>query len=115
MQIQSFTNQPSYKGKLNYEKGTTTKLTKYTPGPLWRKFKDIASLVSAKPYNVFIMKNLQNDEFYNIAANKSLQEAKKIKEYSVKVKSNAMVDSIVSAAQDAMEMYEKFIAKNIKG
>ena len=115
MQIQPVTSHTNFNGKLIFEPGTTTKLTKYTPDPLWRKFKEVSALVSKKPYNVYISKNKQDADFYNIAANKNLKSAQNIKEYTVKVKSNTMVDSVVDAAREAMDMYEKYIAKNIKG
>ena len=115
MQIQPVNYQPNFNGKVVFEKGITTNLEKYTSEPLMKKFKEVADLVTEKPYDVFIMKDLQNDEFYSVAANKSIEEAKNIKEYSVKIKSNAFVDSVVSAAQDAMDMYEKYILKHIKG
>lgn len=115
MQIRPVTSQPNFNGKVVFEKGLTTNIAKYTSEPLMKKFKQVATLVSDKPYNVFIMKDLQNDEFYNVAANKSIAEAKNIKEYSVKIKSNAFADSIVSAVEEAMEMYEKYILKTVKG
>jgi hypothetical protein len=115
MQVQPITNQPNFSGKVVFEKGTMSNIDKYASEPLMKKFKEVATLVSEKPYDVFIMRDLQNDEFYNIAANKTITEAKNIKGYSVKIKSNAFADSIVSAAQDAMEMYEKYILKSVKG
>lgn len=115
MQIHPVTNQPNAKGKLVLEKNTALKLSQNAPVQLYKKFKNIADLVSEKPYNVYIMKNAGNDEFYNIAVNKSLEEAKTVKEYSVKVKSNAFTDSILDAVQDAIDMFEKYISKNIKG
>ena len=115
MQIHPVTNQPNAKGKLVFENGAALKLSQNAPTQLYRKFKNVAELVSEKPYNVYIMKDKENDEFYNIAVNKSLEDAKKVKEYSVKVKSNAFAESIVDAVQDAIDMFEKYISKNIKG
>ena len=115
MQIQPVNYQPNFNGKVVFEKGTTTDMGKYTSEPIVKKFKEVATMVSEKPYDIFIMKDLLNDEFYSVAANKSIEEAKKIKEYSVKIRANAFADSIVSAAQDAMEMYENYISKTVKG
>ena len=115
MQIQPVNYQPNFNGKVVFENGTTTNMKKYTSEPLIKKFKEVATLVSEKPYDVFIMNDTQKDDFYSIAANKSIEDAKKIKEYSVKIRANAFADSIVSAAQDAMEMYEKYISKTVKG
>ena len=115
MQIQPITNQPNFNGKLVFEQGVTNGLTNVKYGQLLRKIKDVATIVSAKPYDIFVMKDSQSGDFYRMAANKSIEAAKNIKEYSVKVKSNAMVDSFVSAALDAIDMYEKYISKNLKG
>ena len=107
-------NQPNFNGKIVFEKGTTETLTKSVSDSLWRKYDEINSLLAEKPYDVFISQNKQNSQFYDIAANKSFEEAQKIKEYTVKVQVDVIKDSIVAAAKDAMDMYEKFIAKNIK-
>jgi len=115
MQTQPVTNQTNFNGRIIFEKGTTTELTKYTPDPIWRKYLEIAAMVKNKSYDIFIMKDKNNEGFYNISANKSIEDAKKVKEYSVRVKSDVIKDSIVNAAQDAIDMYEKFIAKNCKG
>ena len=49
----------------------------------------------------------------NIGIN--LESAKKVKEYTVKVQSSIMLESVVDAAKDAMDIYEKYISKVIKG
>ena len=115
MQIQPITNQPNVKGKVVFEPKTTYELTKDMPRALCRKFKDVATLVSGKPYDIFVSRNAQDPRFYDIAANKTLEEAQKVKEYTVKIQSDIMLASVVDAAKDAMEMYENFIAKSIKG
>lgn len=115
MLIQPVDNQPNFNGKLVLAKGS---FLANEPAELYSmraKLKEIASLVANKPYDVFISRNKDNPEFFDVAANKTLQEAQKIKEYSVKVRSNTMLASVVDAAKDAMDMYEKFIAKNFKG
>ena len=115
MQIQSVTNQPSFSGKVVFEPGTTAQLTKFMPEQVHKKLKEIATLVAEKPYDIFISKNAQDPSFYNIAANKSFKEAQKVKEYTVKIQSSILAASVIDAAKDAMEMYEKYIAKGIKG
>lgn len=115
MQILPITNQPNYKGKLVLDKGTAAISDYMTPQQMGAKFKEIAEVVANKPYDVFISQNKDNPSFYDIAANKTLTDAKKISEYTVKVKSNTLAESVVDAAHEAMEMYEKFIAKGIKG
>ena len=113
MQIQNVTNQPNFRGKVVFEPVTTKELTTSVPESLWYKYKYITTLISEKPYDLFISRNKQNPDFYNIAANRSLEEANKIKEYTVKVKFNAFAESIIDAAKDAMNMYEKYIQKGI--
>ena len=115
MQVQKIKHQPNFTGKIVFEKETTTQLTRYASDPLWRKFKEVATLVSEKPYDIFISRNKQNFDFYDIAANKTFEEAQKVKEYTVKIQSSIMQASIVDAAKDAMEMYEKYISKKIRG
>lgn len=115
MQIQPVASQPNFEGKVVFEPGTTTQLTKYMPNQLWRKFKQVATLVAEKPYDIFISSNKQAVDFYDVAANKTFEDAQKIKEYTVKVESKAMAESIIEAAKEAMDMYEKYIAKGIKG
>jgi hypothetical protein len=115
MLIQSVGNQTNFNGKLVLTKGTFPVNETAELYSMSTKFKEIASLVANKPYDVFISRNKDNPEFFDVAANKTLQEAQKIKEYSVKVRSNTMLASVVDATKDAMDMYEKFIAKNFKG
>lgn len=114
MQIQPITNQPSFNGKVVYNKGNGRE-TFYISRQLSIKFKEIANLVKDKDYDLFVFENKQNPEFYDVAANKTLEQAKAVKEYTVKVKTDIMPESIVDAAKEAMDMYEKFIAKGIKG
>lgn len=116
MQVQPITNQPKFNGKLvidNSVRSNVNELLKQHQ--LIPKFKEISCLVQDKPYDMFIFRNLENPDFYYIAANKTEQQAKEIKEYTVKVRSDIMLASIVDAAKDAIEMYEKFISKSIKG
>ena len=114
MQIQPITNQPNYKGKLVFEKETTREIASNATEELTRQYKKISAMVKDKSYDIFISRNRQNPNFYNVSANKTLNEALKVKEYTVKVQVGAMPTSFVDAAKDAMEMYEKYIAKGIK-
>ena len=111
MHIQPITNQPKFNGKVVFEKGTTTNFVQDMRNPLWQKIKEIATIVESKPYDIFISKSKQTPDFYEVSANKTLEEAQKIKEYTVKVKSNAIVESIVDASKEAIDMYEKYIKK----
>ena len=115
MQIQPITNQPKFNGKVIFENGTTNQLSNYMVGPLSQKFKEVATLVEKKPYDLFILKNKRNKDFFDVAANESLEKAKKVKEYTVSIQSSIMLASIVDAAKDAMNMYEKYISKSVKG
>ena len=115
MQIQPVASQPSYRGKLHLEPGISKNMSKVVPQTIWTKLKDVAALVSNKPYDLFISQNKQNPEFFDVAANKSFKEAQKVKEYTVKIQNSIMAASIVDAAKDAMDMYEKYISKTIKG
>ena len=112
MHIQPVTNQPNYKGKLVIKAGKTSLVSDTL---LESKFKQITTMIQDKPYDLFLFQNKQNPDFYNVAANKSLKNAKQVKEYTVKVQKDIMPTSIIDAAKDAMNMYEKFIAKGIKG
>ncbi len=111
MHIQPITNQPNYKGKLVIRSGASSLANDAVLGS---KFKQIASMIQDKPYDIFLFQNKQNPDFYNIAANKSLKDARQVKEYTVKVQKDIMPTSIIDAAKDAMNIYEKFIAKGIK-
>lgn len=115
MRIQPVTQQPNFKGRVVFERGTTAELTKFMPDSLLQKIKTVASIIQEKPYDMYISRNKQNSNFYNVAANKSFKEAEKIKEYTVKVRSDIFAESILDAAKEAMEMYEKYISKGIKG
>ena len=115
MLIQPVDSQPNFNGKLVVDKGVFPVNKSAELYSMSAKFKEIASLVANKPYDVFISRSKENSEFFNIAANKTFAKAQEIKEYSVKIHSNTMLTSVVDAAKDAMEMYEKFIAKNFKG
>ncbi len=116
MHIQPITtNQPSYKGKVIFEKdimqGFATLPTEYVN----KTIQGATELVKDKKYNIYVSKNAQNPEFYYVAANKNIEQAKKIKEYTVKIQSGIALDSLITAVKDAMEMYEKYISKSIKG
>ena len=112
MYIQPITQQTGFKGKLIIEQGTKSKINKIIAlNKLDSKFEEIASIMKDKPYDLFMFKNEQNPDFYNIAANKSLKKAKAVKEYTVKIQSSIMAASIVDAAKDAIEMYENYISK----
>ena len=125
MRVQSVTSQPNFSGKLtgkgvmilkdshwDVPEGLDKSIFIELPDNLLNKLRD---MVKEKPYDVFISKNKQDANFYNIAANKTFEEAEKIREYTVKVHSNAIKESIMDAINEAMKMYEKFIAKGIKG
>lgn len=114
MQIQPITNQPNFNGKFVF-KERAEKFNKYAPSQISKLFNDVTALVSEKPYDIFIWTNKNNPEFYNVAANKTFEKAQKIKEYTVKVHSNTLAESIVDATKEAIDMYEKYIAKGIKG
>ena len=114
MQIQPVTYQPNFNGKFLF-KERVENLNKYSSNQVRKMFNDVTELISNQPYDIFVWKNKNKSDFYNIAANKSFENAQKIKEYTVKVHSNALAESLVDAAKEAMEMYEKYIAKGIKG
>ena len=114
MHIQPITSQPKFSGKVVFDNGVHSSMTNYLSPQISTTFKEIATMVKEKPYDVFIFKKEQDKDFYYIAANKSIEEARKVKEYTVKVQSNDMLTSIVDAAKDAMGMYEKYISKVIK-
>ena len=109
MQIQPITNQPNFSGKLVVDKAF--KKEHLSDTKLDKAINEVKKLVADKPYDIFVTKNETNPEFYNIAANKSLKQAKNIKEYTVKIQSSIMQASFVDAAKDAIEMYEKYISK----
>ena len=113
MQIQPITNQPNFNGKFVF-KERAEKFNKYAPSQISKLFNDVTALVSEKPYDIFIWTNKNNPEFYNVAATKTFENAQKIKEYTVKVHSNSILESMTEAVKDAIEMYEKYISKNIK-
>ena len=115
MQIQPIKIQPNFNGKVVLKPNNKTNLTADISNNVWRSVKEVANMVSNKPYNIYISKNKENSDFYNVAANKSYKNAQKIKEYTVKVKSNIIAESLVDAAKDAMEMYEKYIVRGAKG
>lgn len=115
MLIQPVDSQPNFNGKLVVDKGVFPVNKSAELYSMSAKFKEIASLVANKPYDVFISRSKENSEFFDVAANKTLQEAQNIKEYSVKVRSNTMLTSVVDAAKDAMDMYENFVVKCFKG
>ena len=115
MQIQPITQQPGFSGRLIIDKSSSYKVKKFIAlNKLDSKLDEIAAMMKDKQYDLFLFKNEQNPDFYNIAANKSLKDAKKVKEYTVKVQKGIMPTSIVDAAKDAMSMYEKYIAKGAK-
>ena len=116
MKIQPISHQPSFSGKLVIEKSANSPISKIiTDDKLASKFKEIETLMREKSYNLYLFKNKQHSDFYNVAANKTLKKAKSIKEYTVKIQSGIMLDSLVDAAKDAINMYEKYISKGIKG
>lgn len=114
MRTQPVTNQPNFNGRVVFDKGIHNKLTESLPPQINTKIKEVANLIEKKPYDIFIFQNGQNPDFYDVAANKSLKKAKNVKEYTVKVQTDIMLASLVDAAKDAMDMYEKYIAKSIK-
>ncbi len=112
MYIQPITQQMGFNGKLVIEKDSKSKINEVIAlNKLDSKFDEIASIMKDKPYDLFMFKNKQNPDFYNIAANKSLKKAKAVKEYTVKIQSSIMAASIVDAAKDAIEMFENYISK----
>ena len=113
MYIQPVGNQPNFSGKLVINVGAQKHFAKEKL--LDSKFKQIADLMQDKSYDMFIYKDKQNPDFYCVAANKNEKMAREIKEYTVRVQSDIMVASIIDAAKDAIEMYEKYISKSIKG
>ena len=116
MQINPITNQPNFSGKLVIDRSVTNGVTKLLKEhQLIPRFKEIAGLVQNKPYDVFIYSAKENPDYYYVAANKTEQDAKAVKEYTVKIQSSILSASIVDAAKDAMDMYEQFISKSIKG
>lgn len=116
MQIQPITNQPKFNGKLVIDKSVQSSVNKiFKAQTIVPKFKQIASIVQNKPYDVYIYANNDNPKFFCVAANKTEKLAKSIKEYTVKIQPEIMAASIVDAAHDAIEMYEKYISKSIKG
>ncbi len=116
MQIQPVTNQPNFSGKIVFDR---IFIPEQLSGEFYSKFdkkvQEAAKLISEKPYDIFVMKNEKNPVFYNIAANTTMENAKNVKEYTVKIHTDTILTSLVDAAKDAMEMYEKYIAKGIKG
>jgi len=116
MYIQPVTQQPNYKGKLVITKSKNIPAKSFiNDKTLDSKFKEIATMLQDKSYDLFIFENKQNPDFYNIAANTSLRKAKKIKEYTVKIQTKVLQTSIVDATKEAMRMYEKYIARGTKG
>ena len=115
MQIQPITDEPKFRGKVVFYKGRNRGLTDSIQQQISKKFEEINVLVQDKPYDIFISQNKQNPDFYDVAANTSYKKARNIKEYTVKINTGIMPASIVDAAKDAMEMYEKYISKSVKG
>ena len=115
MRIQPIVNQPNYKGKVILGRGVASDINPKYLSSLWHKLDEVTDLVSEKPYDLFISKNKQNPEFCYVAANTSFDKAQNVKEYTVKIQTSILPISIVDAAKDAIEMYEKYIAKGIKG
>ena len=116
MRIQPIINQQNFSGKLvidNSARNDVTNLLK--EHKLIPRFKEIAGLVQNKPYDLFLYTKKENPNYFFVAANKTEQQAKDIKEYTVKIQPSILPASIVDAAKDAMEMYEKYISKSIKG
>jgi hypothetical protein len=112
MQIQPITQQPSFSGKLVIDKGSRKYINEQMKDrQLIPKFKEVAGMIMDKPYDLFIYEDKTNPGFYYVAANKTVEQAKEIKEYTVKIQSDIMTASIVDAAKDAIDMYEKFINK----
>ena len=108
MQIQPITHQPNFNGKLVIEKALTREVS---GANLDKAIGEVKMLVADKPYDIFVTRNEKHPDFYDVAANKSLKEAKKVKEYTVKIQASIMPASFVDAAKDAVEMYEKYISK----
>ena len=116
MRIQPITtNQPNCKGKLIFKESVNTKALKTLPEPLTRQIAAAEELIKEKPYDVFVSKNKNNPDFFDVAANKSFKDAQKVKGYTVKIQSSIMGASFVDAVKDAVEMYEKYISRSVKG
>ena len=113
MHIQPIKNEPKFNGKLVIEKGTYGTFAA-VQSKLDTKFKQLADMIQDKPYDLFIFSNKQNKDFYDVAANITIEKAKSIKEYTVKIKSDTFIESLADAAKDAIDMYEKYISKGIK-
>lgn len=109
MYIQQITQQPNFNGKVIIKRGAAQNVKIINIMQMNSQFKQIADLVQNKPFDIFISRNKQCPNFIDIAANKTLEDAQKVKNYTVKVKDNAFVDSVVDAAKDAIDLYEKFI------
>lgn len=108
MQIQPITHQPNFSGKLVFEKSVARELSETN---LDKAISEVKMLVADKPYDIFVTKNKKDSSFLYVAANKTLKQAKNIKEYTVKIQPSIMQSSFVDAAKDAIEMYEKYISK----
>ena len=75
MQIQPITHQPNFNGKLVFEKALTREVS---GANLDKAIGEVKMLVADKPYDIFFIRNEKNPDFYNVAANKSMKEAKSI-------------------------------------
>lgn len=110
------TSQPNYKGRLIFKESViSTKALKTMSEPLTRQITAAKELIKDKPFDVFVSKNKNNPEFFDVAANKTFKEAQNIKGYTVKIQSSIMGASFVDAVKDAVEMYEKYISRSVKG
>ena len=116
MQIQPITNQPKFNGKLVVDKAVKSNINKlFKDSQITPQFEQINGMIKDKPYDVFVYADKKTPDFYFVAANKSQKHAKGIKEYTVKIQPEIMLASIVDAAKDAIEIYENFLSKSIKG
>ena len=75
MQVQKITHQPNFNGKVVFDRVNTEGFATYGYDSLWHKLKEISNIVADKPYDIFVLRNQQNPEFFDIAANKSIEEA----------------------------------------
>lgn len=115
MYIQPVTQRPNFKGKVVFCNEINNAKPLCTFAQIDKPFKQIANMIQDKPYDVFISRNKQNPDFFDVAANITIEDAKKTKGYTVKVQSDILASSVVDAAKDAIDMYEKYIAKGFRG
>ncbi len=109
MHIQQINTQPNFNGKVVYYKPDNAPISKV----LAHKFKKLATQIENEPFDIFISPNKVNRNFFDVAANKTFAKAQKVKEYTVKVQSNILAETLIDAAKEAIEMYKSFISKSV--